>query len=210
MTQAIDNKRAEFWNAVTHGCAALLSVLALIALTRKGLAQASTSAILAYTVYGASMIMLFTTSSLYHSFKHTAYRNILQKIDHSSIYLLIAGTYTPYLVVAVGGRLGYIFLALVWLLASIGIYFELRYTNRFPRLSTFLYLGLGWISLFLIRPLFQTVDLAGILLLVAGGLTYSVGTVFYSQKHKPWMHVIWHVFVGLAAAFMFLSIYWYV
>lgn len=216
MTKVNSISRNEIWievfNAITHGIAAVLGVVGMILLVEKSLSIPSPSSteLIAYIIYGSSLIILFLASTLYHSFNFTMHRELFQKIDHASIYLLIAGSYTPYLMVTVGGSLGYIFLVIVWIAAIAGIVFEVIWTNRFPKLSTYLYLIMGWMGLLLIYPLYQSFDLTGILLLFIGGVFYSVGTIFYRMKENGWMHVIWHLFVVAGAAFMFFSIYLYV
>lgn len=200
----------EVLNAATHGIGTLLSIIATVALILKGVQHGSHLEIVSYAIYGASLFLLFLNSTLYHSFSLTRYKNVFQKIDHSSIYLLIAGTYTPYLMVSIGGLVGYGFLALVWALAIGGIIFEVSAIGRWPKLSTFLYLGLGWLSVFIIYPLAQSIPLTGILLLALGGVTYSLGTIFYRMKDNKWMHIIWHLFVLGGAVFMFYSILYYV
>ena len=200
----------EVLNAATHGIGALLSIIATVALILKGVQHGSHLEIVSYAIYGASLFLLFLNSTLYHSFSLTRYKEVFQKIDHSSIYLLIAGTYTPYLMVSIGGLAGYGFLALVWALAIGGIIFEVSAIGRWPKLSTFLYLGLGWLSVFIIYPLAQSIPLTGILLLALGGVTYSLGTIFYRMKDNKWMHIIWHLFVLGGAIFMFYSILYYV
>jgi len=214
MTKSISRNAVwvEVFNAITHGLAAILGVVGMIFLVQKAVAtpNLSTAELVSYIIYGSSLIILFLASTLYHSFSFSAYSGIFQKIDHASIYFLIAGSYTPYLMVTVGGTIGYVFLAIVWLAAISGIVFEVGWTNRFPKLSTYLYLLMGWLGIFLVYPLYQTLDIAGIVLLLIGGMFYSVGTIFYRMKQKPWMHVIWHLFVVAGSAFMYFSIYLYV
>src|SRR5690625_1197803 len=214
MTKSItkDELIVEIFNAITHGVVALLGVVAMIFLLDKSLTgpQIAVSEVVAYSIYGTSLIMLFLASTLYHSFSFSAYKDLFQKIDHASIYLLIAGTYTPYLMITVGGTIGYTFLTIVWVAAIAGIVFEVGWTNKFPKLSTYLYLIMGWLGIFLIYPLYQSLHINGILLLFIGGLAYSIGTIFYRMKHLNWMHVIWHLFVIAGAAFMYFSIYMYV
>lgn len=202
----------EVFNAITHGVGALLSVIGLILLVQKAITTPdfSVSEIVSYIIYGSSLVILFLASTLYHSFSFTGLKDLFQKIDHASIYLLIAGSYTPYLMVTVGGVMGYVFLGIVWFAAIAGIIFEVVWTNRFPKLSTYLYLIMGWMGLLLIYPLYLNFAVSGIVLLFLGGVFYSLGTFFYRMKHNGWMHVIWHLFVVAGAAFMFMSIYLYV
>lgn len=200
---------AEVFNALTHGIATLLSVYGLVLLILKGIESGSVTALVSYIVYGASNILLFLASTLYHSLCYTRARAFFQKIDHSAIYILIAGTYTPYLMNVVGGGFGYTFLTIIWVIALAGITFEVLHLDKYPKLSTILYLGMGWCAVFLIKPLLANADVNSLIWLLAGGLLYSVGTIFYKQKSKPWMHVIWHLFVVAAAAAMFVSIFFY-
>ena len=200
----------EALNATTHGLAALLSLVGTVFLIRKGVQINSWVSILSYLIYGLSMISLFTNSTLYHSFSFSKFRKLFQKLDHSSIYLLIAGTYTPYLMISIGGAFGYWMLFLIWSLAIAGIVFEILSLDKFPRLSTFMYLGLGWLGVIILYPLIKRIVLNGVVFLALGGLCYSFGTIFYSMKSNKWMHIIWHLFVVAGAALMFASIFIYV
>lgn len=204
------NLTAEVFNAITHGAAAVLSIVAIVLLVMKGFEAASPIAITAYIIYGASLFTLFLNSTLYHSFSFSKYKAIFQKLDHGSIYLLIAGTYTPYLMISIAGTFGYLLLALIWSLAIAGIVFEVIATDKYPKLSTYMYLGLGWLGVIIIYPLYQTIEINGLFLLAFGGIVYSLGTIFYRMKANKWMHVIWHLFVMGGAFFMFISIYNYV
>src|SRR5690554_2826202 len=181
----------EILNAVTHGVGVLFGVVGLFFLLDKALnsSQFSMPEIISYIIYGSSFIILFLASTLYHSFSFSKFKDLFQKVDHASIYLLIAGSYTPYLMVTVGGVVGYIFLTIVWIAALAGIIFEVVWTNRFPRLSTYLYLIMGWMGILLIYPLYQTIHINGLILLFIGGLAYSIGTIFYRMKHLNWMHI---------------------
>lgn len=200
----------EVFNAVTHGIAAMLSIIGTVLLVKKGIHIQSWVSIVAYIIYGLSLVLLFTNSTLYHSFSFSKYRPFFQKIDHSSIYLLIAGTYTPYLMISLASRRAYLFLAIIWTLALAGIVFELIAIDRYPKLSTYMYLTLGWLGILIVYPLIKTIEFNGVLLLALGGIVYSLGTIFYRMKDNRWMHVIWHLFVVGGAAIMFLSILRYV
>lgn len=211
--EPVSKKKAilvEVLNAVTHGIGTILSIIGLILLIIKGIDLSSTQAVVAYVIYGASLILLFLNSTLYHSLSFTKFKDFFQRLDHGAIYLLIAGTYTPYLIIGIGGRLGIFFLVLVWGLALVGILFEFFFINKFPRLSTYMYLGLGWLGIGIIYPLIQNIDLTGILLLALGGMVYSLGVIFYSMKNNKWMHIIWHLFVMAGAFFMYISVLLYV
>lgn len=200
----------ECFNAITHGVGILLFIWALLALIQKALQSGSTQELVAYIVYASSTIFLFLSSTLYHSLSFTPAEKVFQRIDHSAIYIMIAGTYTPYLVHAIGGHIGYVFLAIIWLIAIVGIVFEVLHIDKFPRLSTILYLAMGWCSLLLAKPLLENTELPAVLWLLLGGVLYSIGAFFYKQKHNPWMHVLWHLFVLVAAGAMFVSVYLYI
>lgn len=199
----------EMLNAITHGLGSILGLVGLfLLLNKENVGRFLTSSeSRSYWIYGLSMIILFGASALYHAFSFTKLKDLFQKIDHASIYLLIAGSYTPYLVVVIGGKLGYTFLAVIWLAAIAGIIFEVIWTNHYPKLSTILYLAMGWVAIFLIYPLYQSLSSSKIILLILGGVFYSIGTYFYQKKHIDWMHIIWHLFVLAGAAFIFFSIY---
>ena len=145
----------EVFNAITHGIGALLSLIGLILLLQKAITtpDSSVSELVSYVIYGSSMVILFLSSTLYHSFSFTNMKDLFQKIDHASIYLLIAGSYTPYLMVTVAGTMGYVFLGIIWTAALAGIIFEVVWTNRFPRLSTYMYLVMGWMGLLVLKSL---------------------------------------------------------
>lgn len=202
----------EVLNAVTHGIAALLGVVGMIFLMDKSMStpEVYIPEFISYIVFGSSIIILFLSSTLYHSFSFSNYKDLFQKIDHASIYLLIVGSYTPYLMVTVGGTIGYVFLVIVWIAAIAGIIFEVIWTNRYPKLSTYLYLIMGWMGIFLAYPLYQSLHLNGLILLFTGGFFYSIGTIFYRMKHINWMHTVWHLFVIAGAVFVYFSIYLYV
>lgn len=213
MTQSVSRKYqiiVEILNAVTHGIAAIFSLIGMIFLLLKAIQNKDPIAITAFSIYGSSLIILFLNSTLYHSLSFTKYKDFFQRLDHSSIYLLIAGTYTPYLMLAISGRLGWIFLFLIWSLAIGGMLFEAFSLNKYPKLSIFFYLLLGWLALFIIYPLYQSIPLYGIIWLALGGVMYSIGTIFYRMKSIQWMHIIWHLFVIAGAAFMFVSIWHYI
>lgn len=200
----------EVLNAVTHGIGTLLSIVALVFLIMKGIQSNSSLHLTAYLIYGISMILLFLSSTLYHSFSFTRYHKVFRYIDHASIYLLIAGTYTPFCLIALNGTGANVLFFTVWGIALVGVIFKIFFVGKLNRLSTFLYLGMGWLAIFMIRPLYQTLDMGGLWLLILGGLFYSLGTIFYSNKKFGYMHVIWHLFVLAGAASHYFAILLYV
>lgn len=200
----------EVLNAVTHGIGTLLSIVALVFLIMKGIKSGDTTHLAAYLVYGISMILLFLSSTLYHSFSFTRFRKVFRYIDHASIYLLIAGTYTPFGLIALAGTAGNILITVVWSLALIGVILKIFFVGKYNGISTILYLAMGWLAIFLIKPMYSFMGTGGLTLLVLGGLAYSLGTIFYSNKKFEIMHVIWHLFVLAGAAFHYFAILLYV
>ncbi|MDT2828889.1 hemolysin III family protein [Enterococcus viikkiensis] len=197
----------EVLNAVTHGVGVVLSIVGFVFLLRKaetGLDYVS------FTIYGISLLLLFLASTLYHSLIFTKAKKVFQVFDHCSIYLLIAGTYTPYCLLYIKGTIGIVLLSIIWLAAIVGIVYKsltLSKVKSVSKLSTILYNVMGWGVVIALPSLYQNVGLKGLLLLVGGGVAYTVGSVFYSMKNKRFMHVVWHLFVMLGALLMFFSIY---
>lgn len=213
-TQPVQSQRkvivTEVWNAVTHGVAAVLSIVALVFLIMKGIDSGSLLHLIAYTVYGVSMFLLFLASTLYHSFSFTRFRKLFRYVDHASIYLLIAGSYTPFCLISLKGTAGYLLFFIVWGIALLGLILKIFFLEKYNRLSTILYLVMGWLAIFLIRPMAVSLGGTGLLLLILGGLSYSLGTIFYANKRFGFMHVIWHLFVIAGAAFHYFTILLYV
>ncbi|MDT2597229.1 hemolysin III family protein [Enterococcus dongliensis] len=197
----------EVLNAVTHGLGVVLSIVGFIFLLRKadsGLDYVS------FIIYGVSLLLLFLASTLYHSLIFTKAKKIFQVFDHCSIYLLIAGTYTPYCLLYIKGVIGIVLLSIIWLAAIVGIIYKsltLSKVKSVSKLSTIIYNVMGWAVVIALPSLYQSVGLQGLLLLVGGGIAYTIGSVFYSMKNRRYMHVVWHLFVMLGALLMFFSIY---
>ncbi|WP_462159949.1 PAQR family membrane homeostasis protein TrhA [Pseudoalteromonas sp. GB56] len=194
-------------NWLSHGIGALLSVFALIAMVIQSQNNTSTIAAL---IYGISLLLMFTSSTCYHATAKEQARALLKKLDHSAIYLLIAGTYTPFLLVALGGYWAVAGMLCIWGLAAFGVIFKLCAKVPRPRVSLATYLVMGWIALAFVYPLYLALPGAALWLLVLGGVLFSVGTVFYSAKHKQFSHAVWHFFVLVACLCHFLAIYLYV
>lgn len=200
----------EVLNAITHGIGTLLSVIALIFLIMKGIQSGNTAHLAAYLVFGISMILLFLASTLYHSFSFTRFKNIFHYIDHASIYLLIAGSYTPFCLIVLDGKPALLLFITVWSIALAGVILKVFFVGKYGGLSTFLYLVMGWLAIFLIKPIGAYLGPAGLTLLISGGLAYSLGTIFYSIKRFKFMHVIWHIFVIMGAGFIYFTILLYI
>ncbi len=200
----------EVANSITHGLGALLSVAGLTLLVTYASYQHDPWRIVSFSIYGSTLILLFLASTLYHSFQHPALKRIFKTLDHCSIYLLIAGTYTPFLLVSIRGVMGWTLFAVIWLLAISGIAFKIIYGNRFRKLSVATYLAMGWLVLLASKELAESLSDGGIIWLVAGGLTYTLGVVFYLWKKLPFNHAIWHLFVLAGSICHFFSILFYV
>lgn len=199
----------EVFNAITHGLGFLLSIAALVFLVRKGLEMGGVVEVTSYAVYGTTLILLYLCSTLYHSLTFTKAKQFMRILDHSSIFLLIAGTYTPYTLITISGRLGVLLTVIIWSIAILGVIYKTLWFKKFQGLSLWLYISMGWISLFFLNYLYRGLGLEGFIWLVAGGLSFTVGAIFYRMKYVPFMHVVWHLFVLAGTVCMFFSIYLY-
>jgi hemolysin III len=200
----------EIVNAVSHGLAALLSVAGLTLLVTLAWIQTDMVKIISFSIYGASLVLLFSASTLYHALLHEKAKKVFKLLDHCAIYLLIAGTYTPLMLVTLADDIGRLMLAIIWGLALLGIAFKVKFGNKYKKLSLSTYLGLGLISLTFIHKLNAKLAYEGMILLALGGVIYGLGTIFYVRKDKKYSHAIWHVFVFLAALCHFFMMFFYV
>lgn len=197
----------EIANSLTHGIGLVGSIYGLFLLTDMNLGA---EANLVAWLFGVSMILCYATSTFYHLAVNPATKLYLKIADHSAIYLLIAGTYTPFAIYVVGGSMGYILLVVIWSLALIGMIFKLFYVNRFQLLSTYIYLGMGWMAILVIRTIIENLHMNGIWLMITGGLSYSIGVIFFLKEKLPFNHAIWHVFVLMGTLCHFLCVWLYV
>jgi len=200
----------EVAHALTHGLGAVLSIVGLVVMLVWALAYGDTFHVVSAAIYGASLILLYTASTLYHALPWPRAKYFFQQLDHAAIFILIAGTYTPFALVNLRGPWGWSLLAVVWSIALIGVIIELGMKTRIKWLSLSLYLGLGWMALVVIKPMLDSVDTLGLLLLLAGGLAYSFGVVFYVWKSLKYHHAIWHLFVLAGSILHFFSVFYYV
>ena len=196
-------------NALTHGIGAVLGVVALILLIKYN-AHKTPWSLFSVIVYGISIIVLFTASTLYHSVIKEKQKHIFRIIDHISIYVLIAGTYTPVCLITLDQSFGWPMFWVVWGIALFGVVLKIFFTGRFELFSTLLYLVMGWLIVFDFTSLSEGIGSDGILFLFAGGLSYTIGIIFYAIQKIPYNHVIWHLFVLAGAVFHFLMIFNYV
>ena len=197
-------------NILTHGLGLLLSIAALVLLIIHANAHGTARHIVSFTIFGASMILLYSASTLYHYSQKPDIRRKLNILDHASIYVLIAGTYTPFTLITLKGWLGWTIFGITWGIAIIGVFFKLFYTGRFDKISTIAYVAMGWIIIFAVKPLIENLPLNGLYWLLAGGIFYTIGAVLYSVKKIKFNHAIFHVFVLLGSFSHFMAIYFYV
>ncbi|MDX2001278.1 MAG: hemolysin III family protein [Chitinophagales bacterium] len=202
--------REEFWNTFTHGLGLLLSILALGVFSYITWNQTDWVRTLAFSVYGLSLVTLYAASTLYHYAKDPDIKRYLRIFDHSAIYVLIAGSYTPFALITLKAHGGYTLLAIIWGITVVGVIFKLFFTHRFNFLSTILYLGMGWIAVTMYGPLTTSLHPNGLYWLVAGGLVYTAGTVFFLWDRLPYNHAIWHLFVLGGSICHFMALYNYV
>lgn len=201
----------EIMSAITHGIGALLSVAALVICIVFSAISGSALSVVSSCIYGTTLIILYTMSTLYHSLKVNNAKRVFRIIDHCSIYLLIAGTYTPFTLLALPKTIGLILFTIIWLVAILGIVLNSIDLKKFRIISFISYLILGWIIVFAFKPLTEAVAKPGIMLLVAGGFCYTVGCIFYGAGNKiKYMHSIFHLFVLAGSILHFFSILLYV
>jgi hemolysin III len=197
-------------NSVTHGIGALLSVIGLIVLVVLAALRGGPRLIVSVSVYGATLCLLYLISTLYHAIPAPRARRVFRVLDHASIYLLIAGSYTPFTLVLLRGSWGWTLFGLVWGIAVIGVVFKAFATGRFGILSGCLYIAMGWLVVIAIKPLLLVLPLSGFIWLMAGGLFYTGGMAFFAKDRVPYFHMIWHLFVLAGSVCHFVAILRYV
>ena len=185
----------EIAHSITHGVGAGLSIAGLTLLVALAVLYGDVYQIVSFSVYGATLIVLYLASTLYHGFQNPRVKRVFKVFDHASIYLLIAGTYTPFLLVGLRGMWGWTFLIIIWGLAILGVSFKALFIDRYHKLSVLAYILMGWLSVVLIKELWLNIPLGGLIWLGVGGAFYTVGVIFYALQKTPYMHVVWHFFV---------------
>ena len=200
----------EIANSITHGIGIVLAIAALGILTAFAGIYGNVWHIVSVSIYGTTLVLLYTASTLYHSIQKPHAKGILQILDHAAIYLLIAGTYTPFTLVSLRGPWGWWLFGVIWGLAALGLVFQLSMLKRWQALSLGLYIGMGWVVVVAIKPLIVSVATGGIVFLVLGGLAYTTGILFYCWKTLKYHHAIWHLFVLAGSILHFFSILFYV
>lgn len=202
--------RHEIANLLTHGIGAGLAIAGTAFLVVKGALLSDAWRVVGYSLFGASMIFLYLASSLYHALWHPRIKQILRRMDHSAIFFAIAGTYTPILLVTLRGPLGWTFFAIVWGLALAGITFKMIFGHRYEAVSLTTYILMGWLVIFFVKQVYNSLSPSGVWLLFSGGVAYTAGTIFYSLGRMPYHHMIWHLFVLAGSVLHFICIYMYV
>ena len=185
----------EIANTITHGIGLLLSIAGFVVLLVLAALRGTAWHIVACSIYGATLICLYTASTLYHAVISPRVKRALRIFDHSAIYLLIAGTYTPFLLVSLRGPWGWSLFGVIWGLALVGVLFKFWFVERFAILSTAVYLAMGWLVVIAAKPVITHLPLTAIIWLLAGGLAYTGGVIFFAAKRIPYNHAIWHLFV---------------
>lgn len=196
----------ELAHSVTHGIGFLLGIAVLVLLVVFSSLRKGAWEVVSCSIYGVTFILLYLGSTLYHSARRPQVRRVFKVIDHSAIYLLIAGTYTPYALAPLRGALGWSIFGAIWGSALVGIFFKVFFTGRFKAVSLCSYLFMGWFCIIAVKPLYRELTTAGFVFLAAGGLCYTVGAVFYAWKSLKWSHTVWHVFVLAGSLCHFFSI----
>jgi len=200
----------EIANAITHGVGAVLSIVALVVLIVSAATWGDGWHLASAIIYGATMFILYMASTLYHAITHPKARHVFKIIDHAGIYLLIAGTYTPFTLVTIRNDGGWWLFGVVWGLAILGIALEAAWVYRPGWVSVVVYLAMGWLALAAIRPIVANLEAPGVWLLIGGGVAYSLGTIFYVLKRVKFMHAIWHLWVLAGSALHFIAVMFYV
>ena len=207
----MQTRLAEVFNASSHGLGTLLSVTALVLLVVFSAMTGEAISVVSCSIYGVSLVLLYTASTLYHAIARPKLKAVFKIMDHASIYLLIAGTYTPFMLVTLRGAWGWSIFGVIWGLALIGLVFKLFFTGRYEFVSVAMYILMGWLVVVAIRPLIDALPFAGLVWLVAGGLCYTVGVIFYAIDHRyTFAHFVWHLFVLAGSICHFFAILFYV
>ena len=200
----------EIAHSVTHGLGVILSIAGLAVMVTLAVLRGNAWHVVSCSIFGVTLIFLYTASTLYHSVPHPGAKKVLRVFDHSAIFLLIAGTYTPFTLVTLRGGWGWTLFVLIWGLALVGIIYKITAKTRYRLLSVLLYLGMGWLVLVAIKPMVTSVAVPGLLLLLAGGLCYTLGLIFFVWRRLPYSHAVWHLFVLAGSICHFLAVLLYV
>ena len=196
----------EIANSISHGIGAALSIAGLVVLIVSAVAHGDAWHVVSFSIFGRTLILLYLASTLYHSFPQLKVKRVLRKFDHAAIFLLIAGTYTPFMLVSLRGPWGWSLFGVIWGLAITGVVLKMYFVHRFPKLSTAIYVLMGWLCVIAAKQMLIQVPPISITFLVIGGLSYTIGVVFYAWKKLPYNHAIWHLFVLGGSVMHFFSV----
>ena len=196
----------EVFNSITHGIGILLSIAALVILVVFAVMHGDAWHLISYTIFGVSLILLYTSSTLYHSFTNKKLKNIFARLDHASIFILIAGTYTPILLTTLRSPTGWVLFGIIWGVAITGVVIRSIYLHKFRKSMVALYLILGWMFVFALKSVITYLPVISLVFLLAGGLTYSLGVIFYAWRNLRFGHGIWHLFVLGGSVLHFFAI----
>ena len=220
LTHAVEHGRDKLYSigeeiahAATHGFGVVLAIVGLTVMVARATLYGNAWHVVGASIFGATLVLMYTASTLYHSIPAAQLPNtkkVLRIIDHSTIYFLIAGSYTPFTLVTLHGPWGWTLFGITWGLALVGVVFKIFATGRFEKLSLAIYLGMGWCIVLAIKPLFATLGTGGLLLLLLGGLSYTGGVAFYVLDHKKYFHAIWHAFVLGGSVLQYFAVLFYV
>ncbi len=197
-------------NIISHALGLVLSMVALVLMVIRASQNGNMLQLVSVSIFGLSLIALYTASTFYHSAREASLRTRLRIIDHATIYVLIAGTYTPLTLIALGGPVGWVIFSVAWAMAFTGISLKVFFTGKFDLVSTMMYIFMGWIIVFAIKPLMDNMSSEGLFWLFAGGVAYTTGAIIYSIRKIPFNHAIFHLFVLLGSFCHFVSVYFYV
>jgi hemolysin III len=196
----------EIFNSITHGIGTLLSIAALVILVVIAAIKGDAWHVVSFSIFGTTLVLLYLSSTLYHSFTKAKIKNLFARFDHAAIFLLIAGTYTPLLLTVIRGTLGWILFGIIWGVAITGVVIRSIYLTKFRKLMVGVYVAMGWMFVFAIVPLINNLPGISLLFLVLGGLFYSIGVVFYVWRNLKYGHGIWHIFVLAGSTMHFFTI----
>ncbi|MBT3383203.1 MAG: hemolysin III family protein [Prolixibacteraceae bacterium] len=196
----------EIFNSITHGVGTLLSIAALVLLVVFAAIKGDAWHVVSFTIFGSTMVLLYLSSTLYHSFTKAKVKNLFARFDHAAIFLLIAGTYTPYLLTALRGAFGWTLFGIIWGVAIAGVVIRSIYLTKFRKLMVGLYLAMGWMFVVAIGPMMKNLPGISVVFLVLGGVFYSLGVIFYAWRNLKYGHGIWHLFVLGGSIMHFFSV----
>ena len=203
------SSREEVANSISHGLGLLLALVALPVLVLAAIEAGNLRFLLGVSVFGGTVVLLYLASTLYHSITHETWKQLFRVFDHTAIFLLIAGTYTPFALGVLRGPWGWSLLAIVWTMAIIGIILKIRKRTRHSRISIVLYVIMGWLAVVAVKPMVMLIPVPGILLILAGGLAYTGGLAFFAAQRIRYNHFIWHLCVIAGTTCLFFAVLWY-